>query len=354
MGTLLAERLLDWYHVLARELPWRTTRDPYRIWIAEVMLQQTRVETVIPYYQRWIARFPTLADLAGTELEQVLLTWEGLGYYRRAHNLHQAAQTVVEVHAGRLPAEVGELEALPGIGAYTAAAIASIAFGQPVLALDGNLRRVIARLLDLEQDVATRQAQETMRAWGLEHMPPSQAGAFNQALMDLGATVCTPRAPRCAECPLKLDCLSNARGTQLERPVRSARKTVPHVHASAGVLRRPGAVLLGRRPEGKLLGGLWEFPGGKQEPGESPQACLRRELEEELGIIVDVGASLGTYDHAYTHFRITVHAFEAEIRAGELQALDHSELAWADLDRLGEYPMGKVDRSIADRLVPPS
>jgi A/G-specific adenine glycosylase len=351
MASLLAKRLLDWYRTEARELPWRGTRDPYRIWIAEIMLQQTRVETVIRYYQRWMARFPTLADLASADLEQVLLTWEGLGYYRRAHNLHRAAQTMVEKHDGRVPVEIGALEALPGIGAYTAAAIAAIAFDQPVLALDGNLRRVIARLLDLEEDIATRQAQKRMRAWGVEQLAQAQAGSFNQALMDLGATVCIPRAPRCGECPLNLACQSYVHGTQLERPVRTARKSIPHLHASAGILRRPGAVLLGRRPEGKLLGGLWEFPGGKQEPGESPQACLRRELEEELGIIIDVGASLGTYDHAYTHFKITVHAFEAEIRSGKVQALDHSEVAWAALDRLDEYPMGKVDRSIANRLV---
>ncbi len=351
MSSTAGVRLLDWYRLHARQLPWRSTRDPYRIWVAEIMLQQTRVETVIPYYQRWMARFPTLADLARANLEQVLREWEGLGYYRRAHNLHHTAQLIMQRYAGQMPTKVNELESLPGIGVYTAAAIAALAFDRPHLALDGNLRRVIARLLDLEDDIATRQAQDRMQAWGALQMPEGQAASFNQALMDLGAMVCSPRSPRCGECPLAQECLSNARGTQPDRPVRAQRKSTPRFHASAGVLRRRGAVLLGRRPQGKLLGGLWEFPGGKQEPGETPEVCLRRELEEELGVIVDVGANLGIYEHAYTHFRITVHAFEAKILSGEIQALDHSELQWAELARLGEYPMGKVDRLIADRLI---
>ena len=350
MSSTVAASLLEWYRLQARKLPWRSTRDPYRIWVAEIMLQQTRVETVIPYYKRWMAHFPTLADLAHAELEQVLREWEGLGYYRRAHSLYHTAQLIVERYAGQIPADVRELESLPGIGPYTAAAIAALAFDRPQLALDGNLRRVIARLLDLEDDIATRPAQDRMHSWGTLHMPTGEAASFNQALMDLGAMICIPRSPRCGECPLAQDCLSNAHGTQLDRPVRAPRKSIPHVYASAGVLRRPGTVLLGRRPEGKLLGGLWEFPGGKQEAGEAPEDCLQRELEEELGIIVEVGTNLGDYEHAYTHFRITVHAYEANIQSGEIQALDHSELQWAEVDRLGEYPMGKVDRMIADRL----
>ncbi|MEW6569013.1 MAG: A/G-specific adenine glycosylase [Chloroflexota bacterium] len=350
MAPSPGEALLRWYDHNARDLPWRRSRDPYAIWVAEVMLQQTRVETVIPYFERWMGRFPTVAALAEASPEQVLGLWEGLGYYGRARNLHRAAQRVVTEHAGVLPASVEALRHLPGIGRYTAAAIAAIAFGLDGIALDGNQRRVLARFFDLPHDPRTRDGERALLQLAAGLLPPGRASAFNQALMDLGATVCTPRAPRCPECPLRSGCLARARGTQGIRPVSPARQPLPHHRVSAAVLRRNGRVLIGQRPERKLLGGLWEFPGGKQERGESLEACLRRELREELGLRVRVGRRLGTFRHAYSHFRVTVYGYECLLNGGRPKALEHRQVRWVRIGDLGRYPMGKVDRAIA-RLI---
>lgn len=351
MSSDLAKSLLTWYRKHGRDLPWRRSRNPYAIWISEIMLQQTRVETVIPYFYRWMESFPTIERLAAAEREQVLAHWEGLGYYRRAHTLHQAAQRVIREHDGELPADVAALERLPGIGRYTAAAIAAIAFDIDTIALDGNLRRVFSRLIDLEVDPRTSHGDQRIRKIAEAILPKGRAAAFNQAMMDLGAMVCSPANPACGECPVIGHCQAKQRGVQEQRPVKKPRARIPRYEAAAAVLRRDGKVLIGRRPEGKLLGGLWEFPGGKIEPDESLEACLRREVIEELGAEIQVLAKLGSYNHAYTHFRVTVVAFEARLIQGEPRALEHTELRWVGVDRLGEYPMGKVDRSIATDLM---
>ncbi len=351
MGKDIAKDLLAWYSKQGRDLPWRKTRDPYRVWVSEIMLQQTRVETVIPYYERWMARFPSVKQLAEASREDVLRLWEGLGYYQRAHNLHAAAQTVMEQHGGLLPGEVAELERLPGIGRYTAAAIAAIAFNTDTLALDGNLRRVLARLIDLTVEPRSTEGERALRQWGPEQLPRGRASAFNQALMDLGAMVCTPRGPACERCPLSMHCLAFKRGVQDQRPVRSEKRRTPQFHAAAGVICRGGKVLIARRPEGKLLGGLWEFPGGRRERGETLEECLMRELREELDIEVEVGPPLGTYSHAYTHFRIQVHAFACSMPHGEPTLLEHEALAWVYPTDLANYPMGKIDRAISGDIL---
>lgn len=343
--------LLAWYRQQKRELPWRDIGDPYAIWVSEVMLQQTRVETVIPYYQRWMASFPDIHALARAGRQEVLAHWEGLGYYQRAHNLHRAARIVIEEHAGTIPQEVDALQKLPGIGAYTASAIAALAFDEDALALDGNLRRVLTRLFDRTEDPLTSTGERVLRELGMQYLPSGSASDFNQALMDLGATICTPRNPACDVCPVQDHCLAFMRGVQEQRPVTRRRQTVPHVHATAAIIEEAGAVLIGRRPEGKLLGGLWEFPGGKQEPDETLEACLRREIVEELGIRIAVGALLGTFDHAYSHFAVAVHAFACQRLEGEPQNHDHTALEWVPINRLHEYPMGKVDRMIAEKLL---
>jgi len=314
------------------------------------MLQQTRVETVIPYFERWMQRFPRVQDLAAASSEDVLRAWEGLGYYRRGLNLHRAAQTLVEENDGRLPTTATELMSLPGVGRYTGAAIAALAFGQDEIALDSNLRRVLARWTDLTLDPRAPEAERKLMKAARSLMPKGRAAEFNQALMDLGASVCGPRAPACAVCPMAFGCLAYRRGTQDQRPVRRERHRIPHRLVAAAVLRRHGRALIGRRPEGKLLGGLWEFPGGKREARESLEDCLRRELKEELGIQVTVGERLGIFQHAYSHFRVTVHAFACTLRGGEPKALEHSQIRWVYPGRLTAYPMGKVDRAIAREL----
>jgi len=314
------------------------------------MLQQTRVETVIPYFERWMQRFPSVQDLAAASSEQVLHAWEGLGYYRRALNLRRAAQTLVAEHGGRLPATASELMSLPGVGRYTGAAIAALAFQQDEIALDGNLRRVLARWIDLTLDPRSPKGERKLLLAAQALLPVGRAAEFNQALMDLGASVCSPRAPACGACPIASGCLAHRRGTQGQRPVRRERPRIPHRLVAAAVLRRRGRVLIARRPEGKLLGGLWEFPGGKREARESLEDCLRRELMEELAIHVAVGERLGTFHHAYSHFRVSVHAFACSLRRGEPKALEHSQIRWVYPGRLTAYPMGKVDRLIARAL----
>ncbi len=343
--------LLEWYDRTRRALPWRMEHpDPYAVWVAEVMLQQTRTDTVRPYFQRWMRRFPTVQALAQATPEEVLALWEGLGYYRRALHLLEAARRIVREYQGRLPQDPETLQTLPGIGPYIARAIASIAYGRDVAVLDGNVKRVLARLFALDARI-DRTAGER-RLWDLAqtYLPRGRAAAYNQALMDLGATVCLPRNPRCPECPIRAWCRAYASGTPERWPRRAARRKTPHYTVVAGVIRRGEAVLLARRPEGGLLGGLWEFPGGKVEPGESLEQALVRELREELALEVKVGAAIGTYRHAYSHFRITLHALCAFVVRGAPAPQEGQRVVWAPLARLDEYPMGKVDRLIARTL----
>jgi A/G-specific adenine glycosylase len=316
------------------------------------MLQQTRVETVIPYYQSWMERFPSVTHLAQASQQEVLAAWEGLGYYRRARDLQRAACILVEQYAGELPKDVAALRRLPGVGRYTAGAIASIAFGQDETALDGNIRRVLARLFNLEIPARSPEGEKRLWALAAEHLPPGRAGDYNQALMDLGATICTPRQPDCPACPVAGRCEAFALGVQEARPVMSRRAETPHYVVTAGVIERGGWYLIAQRPADGLLGGLWEFPGGKQQPGEALEACLQREIEEELGVEIAVGAALGVYRHAYTHFRVTLHAFCCRLVDGQqARPIQARDLRWAAAVELANYPMGKIDRQIAARLV---
>jgi A/G-specific adenine glycosylase len=346
----LSNRLLNWYKKHGRCLPWRGLQDPYAIWVSEIMLQQTRVETVIPYFEHWMDVLPTVTALAQASEEEVLRLWEGLGYYSRARNLQKAARQVQEEYGGSIPHQRQALEALPGIGRYTAGAIASIAFGEDEPVLDGNVRRVLARLFDI--DLPARSTEADKLFWKIaEHwLPPGKAGDFNQAVMDLGATVCTPRTPDCSRCPLASLCRAYQEGTQEDRPVLKSRPAVPHYTVTAAVIVENGRILLARRPPNGLLGGMWEFPGGKQEQGETLPACLQREIKEELGIQIQVGDAFGIYEHAYTHFRVTLHAFLCQILNGIPQALEASEIRWVYPHQLKDFPMGKIDRQIALRL----
>ncbi len=347
MSSHPTDELLHWYHRHGRDLPWRRRSDPYATLVSEFMLQQTRVETVIAYYERWMKRFPDFAALAAASQDEVLGEWEGLGYYRRAQNLHRTARIVHEQYGGVLPEDPKQLRELPGIGEYTAAAVGAFVHGRDEVTLDGNLKRVLARYFGLSIDTSTSAGKRTLEQKGLELLPRGKASAFNQALMDLGSGICLPGDPLCGQCPLRDGCRAYGEGTQDSIPLRKPVRTVPHYQVSAGVLIRNGRVLLARRPEGKLLAGLWEFPGGKQETGESLEVCLQRELDEELGVRVDVGAQLGEYRHAYTHYRVTVTAFHCGLQGGEPRALEHSDLAWVQPQKLADYPMGKVDRRIS-------
>ncbi len=345
-----AARLLRWYARAARDLPWRHTHDPYAIWVSEVMLQQTQVAKVIPYYTRFLKRFPTRAALARASLRDVLHVWEGMGYYARARNLHRAARKMQAERPQAWPRTAEAWQRLPGVGRYTASAIASIAFGEAVPVLDGNTRRVLARLADYAGDARSPLGEAHLLEIAARMISSRRPGSFNQALMELGATLCTPRAPQCTRCPLRVSCRSYARGTQAVRPAPRAARRVPLWDVACAVVRRADRVLIAQRPSTSLLGGLWEFPGGKREHGESLAACLRRELREELGIRVRVGRARGTLDHAYSHFRVTLHAFDCTLLGGTPHALQASDVRWARLRDLARYPMGKLDRQVARSL----
>ncbi len=351
MSSELSRRLLAWYEHQQRKMPWRGHPDAYAVWVSEIMLQQTRVETVTPYFERWMRRFPTIQNLASASEQEVLQCWEGLGYYSRARNLHKAAQLVLRDYSGQLPSQRDELQKLPGIGPYTAGAIASIAFGRDEAALDGNIRRVMARLYAIRQPVRTPAVEQQLWELTRQNLPPSQAGDYNQALMDLGATLCAARAPRCLLCPLQELCQARQLGIQDQLPVSAPRKAVPHLQVAAAVLQRDGMVLIAQRRAEELLGGLWEFPGGTQETGESLQDCLHREIMEELGTTLAIERPFGSYNHAYTHFKVTLHAFLCRLVGPEPQALDASQLCWVIPQDLPNFPMGKIDRLIANRLL---
>jgi A/G-specific adenine glycosylase len=352
MSAPISERLLSWFAHNARQLPWRGQNDPYAIWVSEIMLQQTRVETVIPYYKRWMELFPTLGSLADASQQEALAAWEGLGYYSRARNLHRAAQMVMLEYGGEVPSNPDDLRRLPGIGRYTAGAIASIAFNLDEPALDGNIRRVLARVFNVSEPARSPEGERKLWELAAANLPTGQAGAYNEALMELGATVCTPRAPECSRCPLVDLCQANALGLQTARPVSLSRPAIPHYTVTAAVIRREGRVLIAQRPVEGLLGGMWEFPGGKLIAGEDLATCLRREICEELAVGITVGGSLGVYRHAYTHFKVTLHAFSCVLNNGvEPSPLQAQELRWVELSVLPDYPMGKIDRKIADRLL---
>ncbi len=320
------------------------------------MLQQTQVATAIPYFERWMARFPTVALLAAAGEGEVLKAWEGLGYYGRARNLHQAARLVQARYGGEVPADLKALRALPGIGRYTAGAILSIAHSRRAAVLDGNVRRVLARVYDVAEDIGIS-ATETY-LWHLAEglaaaVEPHRTGVLNEALMDLGATICTPKAPCCLLCPLHDLCLARARGVEEQRPVKAPRPPIRHLDVTAAIVHRPGhpgQFLIAQRPAGGMLGGLWEFPGGKCHDGEILAECLRRELHEELDIDVAVGDLLTTVRHAYTHFRITLHAFHCHLEAGQPRCIGVADWRWASLAGLDAYPFPVTDQKIIAAL----
>lgn len=322
------------------------------------MAQQTRIETVVDYFERWMQRFPTIAALAAADQQAVLKQWEGLGYYARARNLHRAAQMVVAEHEGILPTERAALRRLPGIGDYTVGAILSLAYNQPEPILDGNVKRVLSRLADIDQPIdqpATLKLLWQLARTVVEAAPPQGAGNVNEALMELGALVCVPSSPRCLLCPVQEHCQALAHGTQGERPVTSPKRQTPHYDVAAGVIWQgeigASPLLIAQRPQDGMLGGLWEFPGGKLEADDADlPACLRREIQEELGIEIEVDAQITTVRHAYTHFRITLHAFHARHVGGEPRALGCDAWRWIMLDQLDTYPFPVTDRKIIAAL----
>jgi A/G-specific adenine glycosylase len=367
----LQERLLAWFRAHKADLPWRRTQDPYALWVSEIMLQQTQVATVIPYYARFLKAFPTVKALAAASDHQLLKLWQGLGYYRRAMNLRAAAREVVAKHGGRVPDDPQTFASLPGIGRYTCAAVQSIAFGRRLAILDGNAIRVFARWFAIAKDVTRGAVQRELWHIAESLVPGNQPGLaatrrgtrregrrpalnhpgdWNQAIMELGREVCTPRSPRCPACPVRVLCLSRRRGIQDRLPVKRKKKPVPHIEVGAGIVWRRGRVLLCKRRADAMLGGLWEFPGGKRRRGETLPACIRRELREECDLRVTVGEHLVDVTHTYSHLKVTLRCYHCRADPGRVRLIGCDDARWVRPNEIAQYPLPTADVRILEAL----
>ena len=345
------QQLLDWFRQHARDLPWRRTRDPYPIWVSEIMLQQTQVITVIDYYLRFLAAFPTITSLAEADEQRVLRLWEGLGYYRRARQLHQAAQRIVADHDGQLPRDVATLRSLPGVGRYTAGAIASIAWDAREPILEANTIRVFSRLLAYREDPTRSAGQALLWQFSAALLPERHAGIFNQAVMELGSRICAPRAPHCDECPVRRLCPTREAGLQESIPAAKAKTVYEVVHETAVVIRRGPQVLVLQRGADERWPGLWDFP--RFPSAERPRVACQPDLQEQVrlltGLHVELGRPLATIKHGVTRFRITLVCHEARHVAGRLRG---KCFRWVRPGELEDYPLSVTGRRIS-RLIRP-
>ncbi|MEI6563772.1 MAG: A/G-specific adenine glycosylase [bacterium] len=342
--------LVRWFEGEHRPMPWRSDPSPYKVWISEIMLQQTQVVTVIPYFDRFIARFPSFKALAAADLQEVLKLWEGLGYYTRARNLHHAAKAIIENHGGKPPQTAAGLRALPGIGPYTAAAIASIAFGEAVPSVDGNVLRVCSRVWGLATPLRDKALADDVRARLVPLIRTVNPSHFNQALMETGALICKPRNPHCDQCLLSRWCVAFKTHRTGELPVVERASKVPHYRIAVGVIWKKGLILIARRDEKQMLGGLWEFPGGKQKKGETLEQTAVREIKEETGLMVRIGAPYATVKHAYSHFKITMTAFRCDWLSGRASPKASVEVKWILPADLANYPLPRANRRIAEAI----
>ncbi len=346
----LQKNLLDWFDREKRSMPWRDTRDPYRILVSEMMLQQTQVKTVIPYYERWVAAFPTVHKLAAAREARVLKLWEGLGYYSRARNLHRAAKQIVKDHAGDVPNTLDAILTLPGVGRYTAGAVLSIAHDKSIPVLDGNVKRVLSRWFCLDENGQNKASENKLWQTAERLIPGRRAGDFNQAVMELGATLCLPQNPLCLLCPVHTACEAKKQGVQERYPPAKIRTPTKKITVSAAVIRRNGKIYIQKRPQKGLMGGLWEFPGGKIEKQETPEDGLVREIREELGVEVSLKEKFMTVKHSYTQFRVTLHVFLCTLTKGRLRPTSCDAWKWVPLAEMDRYPFPAANAKILDKL----
>jgi A/G-specific adenine glycosylase len=336
----IQNKLLQWFTKNARDLPWRKTQDPYAIWVSEIMLQQTQVPTVIPYYQKFLKTFPTIRHLAKADLSKVLKIWEGLGYYSRARNLYYAAQIVLSHFRGKVPDSLKDLLSLPGIGRSTAGAILSFAYNKEAPVLDGNAKRVFSRLFAISGNPARGKVESFLWQISASLIPKDHSNPFNQALMDLGSMICTPKEPRCLSCPLKNLCQGYLSGKPERYPPRTIKKTIPHITAVSAIIEKDKKVLLHQRPPKGLLGGLWEFPNWKIEETER----LGNYIKKEIGMNVKVKESIGTFQQTYSHFKLTLHVYHCQTSNAKGKG------RWVPIRKLPLFPMSRIHRRIAQTI----
>jgi A/G-specific adenine glycosylase len=348
----LSSQLLAWFAANKRTLPWRQNPTPYRVWISEIMLQQTQVRRVVTYFQNWMQAFPHVRAVAKAPQDRVLKAWEGLGYYFRAKNIQSAAQILCTKHQACLPSDLSALRSLPGIGPYTASAIASMAYNQSVPVVDANVQRVMARILDLNQPIKSAAAQNTVRDAVQLLIPDGKSPELNQGTMELGALVCLPRNPACSSCPVSAFCRSLAEQTVHERPALPPKSKPTSIQVAAGVLTGNKGILIQKRPPQGLMANLWEFPGGKLLPGETPEQALIREFKEELELDIRVGEKITVIKHSYTSFRVTLHIYWSTLAFPQQQPVLHAatESLWAKPKELSQYPFPSADRKLIQML----
>jgi len=346
----IRSKLFLWYKKNQRPLPWRKTDDPYRIWVSEVMLQQTQVNTVLPFYRAFFPEFPNVKSLAQADITDVLKVWEGMGYYARARNLHRAAMTVVEKYDGKIPDNWHDFRKLPGVGDYIASAVLSIAFHEPHAVVDGNVKRVMARLLQIDAPVNKSASYKIFKEACETLLDRKHPGMFNQAIMELGALICKPRNPNCGTCPLQSFCRAYQCQTLDEYPKRIKKPPTPEYHIAVGVVFKNTRVLITRRKLEGLLGGLWEFPGGKVRNGESAEVACVREIREEVNICVEVNSFLTRVKHAYTHFKIYADVFCCNYLTGNVKLNGPIDYLWIKLQDIDRYPFPKANHKFIPLL----
>ena len=342
--------LIGWYEASKRDLPWRQTTDPYHIWVSEVMLQQTQVDTVVPYYKKFLKQFRDIKTLAAADSQDVLKAWEGLGYYARARNLQRAAGIVLNDYGGHIPDSWEKFRGLPGVGDYIAAAVLSLAFGRPHAVVDGNVKRVLARLLAISEPVNQASAAKKFREFADPLLDQQRPDAYNQAIMELGAVVCKPRQPLCNRCPVQKFCRAYQTDTVMSYPVKIKKPASPQYRIAVGVVFKKGRVLITRRKPSGLLGGLWEFPGGKIKRGERPEDACTREIREETSLVIRVDSHLGRVRHAYTHFKIVMDVFCCTFVSGKVQLKGPVDHRWIGVAQLDDFPFPKANHKFFDEL----
>ncbi|MDE0088864.1 MAG: A/G-specific adenine glycosylase [Candidatus Poribacteria bacterium] len=345
------EALLTWFKKYQRKLPWRGIDEPYRIWVSEVMLQQTQVKKVVDYYERFIERFPNVKQLAAAPLQDVLKVWEGLGYYARARNLHKAAQFIIKEFDGEIPKDYATFRKLPGVGDYSAAAVHSIAFNKPYAAVDGNIKRVLARLYLIDAPINEASSAKHFQRKADDLLDQDEPGLFNQAMMELGATVCRPQSPTCLVCPVNMFCDAFHSARQDEFPHRRKTKPTPEHHIAACVIYKASKVLIVQRPLDGLLGGLWEFPNGQIGENETAEDACIRHITDVVNLSVTNVKYLTRVKHAFTHFKIVVDVFQCDYLLGEVTLNGPINAKWVTLTALQDYPLPRATHKFLDKLI---
>ena len=340
--------LLGWYNANVRPFPWRSTCNPYQVWLSEIMLQQTQVKTVIPFYNRWVAKFPTIKYVAETNMDSLLKMWEGLGYYARVRNFHSACIVVMGSFGGKIPNNYQDFHSLPGVGPYVAGAVMSIAYNFPIPAIDGNAFRVVSRIKSI--NLPFNRCKNQIFGFLTDHISPKRPGDFNQAIMDLGREICTSKNPSCDICPIRKYCCAFVNNSVDKYPFRAKRQKKPHYTVAVGVVWKGNKILISKRRENGLLGGLWEFPGGKTQNDEDAKKCVIRKINEKLGVQVRPGRLLKQIKHSYSHFSITLNAFHCDYVCGSPRALQCDNWQWILPEQITSLPFSKANHKLFNQI----